>query len=68
MGICTFFVQVFLLDSQKFVENVEEHPDLLSRSDRSVMLLLSNVKKPAQNGENKVGHNEEDIFRFVVNE
>lgn len=31
--------QVFLLDTQKYVENVEDNPDMLSQSDRSMILV-----------------------------
>uniref|UniRef100_A0A914WMU4 RNA-directed DNA polymerase n=1 Tax=Plectus sambesii TaxID=2011161 RepID=A0A914WMU4_9BILA len=41
----TLAQQVFLLDNQKFVENLEDRPDLLSQSDRSVVFLLNREKR-----------------------
>lgn len=51
--------QVFLLDSQKIKENLEDQPDLLSQSNRSVILILSEAKEVQKDKE------EDDLTRFV---
>lgn len=49
------------MDSQKFVEHLDDRPDLLSQSDRSIIFVLHRDHASTTNEEH-----ENNIHRYIV--